>query len=121
MVAFVLNDPGVEALGDPFDRRAVQIDTAVADATEARHRAGQPGNRQAALPALVGRAIQHLDHRIDQRGQSDRPARRAFRCVRIRRPRHRYVEDDDTQGHVHLRCRKPYPRRVGHRLGHVGD
>src|SRR5690348_4054113 len=46
MVAFMLQDAGVEAFDGAVDRRAVEADAAIADAGEARHRALKAGDRQ---------------------------------------------------------------------------
>ena len=53
MIALVLDDAGMEALGLALDRPALDVDAAVADAREARHHAAQARHRQAPFPALL--------------------------------------------------------------------
>src|SRR5882762_3199047 len=61
MVAFVLHDAGVEAFDLALDRLAVRRRAAITDASVARHRAAQAGDRQATLPAELDAAGQRLD------------------------------------------------------------
>src|SRR5262245_35064814 len=69
VVAFVLDDAGVEAVRVALDLLALQPVAAVADVGPARNRAGEARHRQAGLPAELVLVAQRLDHGIDQDGQ----------------------------------------------------
>src|ERR1700724_3482543 len=69
MVAFVLDDAGVEPLGLALDYLAVEPGSAIPDAQVTRHDAGLPGNRQAALPSERPLPSNGLDHWVDQHRQ----------------------------------------------------
>ena len=69
MIAFVLDDAGVEAFDLALDGFAVEAGGAVTDAQVARDDAAQARNRQTALPSECPLSAQQLDHRVDQHGQ----------------------------------------------------
>ena len=69
MIAFVLHDAGVKALGGARDRLAFEIDAAIADMGGPLDKAAQARHRQAALPAAFRRGVEDLDLGIDQHGQ----------------------------------------------------
>ena len=53
MIAFVLHDARVEALGHALDRAALEVEAAVAQPRVPRDDAAQSRHRQAAFPALL--------------------------------------------------------------------
>src|SRR5215469_15155343 len=66
VIAFVLDDPRVEALDLALDDFAVEPRAAIADPQVSRYDAAQPGDRQAALPSERPLAPERFDHRVDQ-------------------------------------------------------
>src|SRR5580693_7107313 len=97
MVAFVLDDAGVEPLDLTLDYHAVEAGSAISDAQVTRHDAAQPGNRQAALPAQCALPSDGLDHRVDQHRQILRDVIR-----HVAETIAQYLKYHDPVGLVHL-------------------
>jgi len=66
MVAFMLHDAGVKALGRALDQLAPNVKTAIADMRRPLHQPAQFGNREAALPAGLDLQAHDLDFGIDE-------------------------------------------------------
>src|SRR5580693_4507794 len=116
MVAFVLDDAGVEPLDLALDYLAVEPGSAIPDAQVARHDAAQPGNRQAALPSERPLPSNGLDHRVDQHRQILRDvARHVAETIA------QYLKHDDPVGLMHLRSGDAGTARILHGLHHVVD
>ena len=116
MVAFVLDDPGVEALDLALDHFAVEPRSAIADPQMARHDPAQPGNREAALPAERPLAPDRLDHRVDQHRQILRDI-----AGHVAEALLRHLKDDDPVGLMDLRRGDAGAAGILHRLDHVLD
>src|SRR5262249_9798734 len=65
VVALVLHHAGVKAAGLALDVFALQPESVIADAGPARHRAGEPRDREAGLPAGGRPLAQQPRHRDD--------------------------------------------------------
>jgi len=121
MVAFVLHDPGMKALGDALDGSPVQTQTAISDVRRAFDPAPQAWDRQAALPPALDRSLRDLDDGIDEDGQR----RRVIESLGLAEPRIRArgggLKDDDAQAFVHLRRRETRAVGVDHGFDHVFD
>src|SRR5580704_9470211 len=116
MVAFVLDDAGVEPLDLALDYLAVEAGSAIPDAQVTRHDAAQPGNRQAALPSERPLPSDGLDHRVDQHGQILRDvARHVAETVA------QYLKYHDPVRLMHLWRGNAGAAGILHRLDHVVD
>ena len=72
VIALVLDDARVEALGLALERPALDVDAAIADARETRHHATQARHREAPFPAFLDRVADRLDDRVEKHGLGDR-------------------------------------------------
>src|SRR5205823_6246235 len=116
MVAFVLDDAGVEPLDLALDDLAVEAGPAIADVQVTRHDPAQSGNRQAALPAERPLPSNGLDHRVDQHRQILRDvARHVAETIA------QYLKYHDPVGLMHLRSGNAGAARILHRFDHVFD
>jgi len=105
----------MKALHGAFDRIAVLVEAAVADALPARHLATQPGHGQAAFPAQFLGLAQRRDDRVAQYRT------RHHRRVRVARVRLPAAEDHHLQIHPDLGCSQPGAIGRGHGVEQVGD
>src|SRR5215471_18991160 len=69
VVAFMRDDPGVEALGGANDALSVGVVAGVADMARAIDPAAQPRYREAAFPAALRGRVDDLDHWVDEHRQ----------------------------------------------------
>ena len=66
MIAFMLDDTGMEAFGDPVDGRPVVIVSGIMNPGPARHRTAQSGHRETALPAEFALIAKGGDDGVDE-------------------------------------------------------
>ena len=121
MIALVLHDPGMKALGDALDGSPFQTQAAISDMRRAFDPASQARDRKTSLPAALKRRLHDLDDGIDKNGQR----RGVIESLAVAKPWIRTrgwgLEDDDAQAFMHLRRGKPRPVGVDHGFDHVLD
>jgi small subunit ribosomal protein S21 len=119
MIAFVLHDAGVKALGAARDDAAFRVETPIADMEWPLDITPQAGHGEAPLPAALHRRLHDLDLGIDQDGQGSRVVE-AFVAREVGvRALVRRLEDHDPKRHMDLGRGKSCPIRVDHGLDHV--
>ena len=118
MVALVLDHAGMEALSLPLEMLSVETICPVANGAVTGHAAHQARNGQTALPAKLGFVANRLDLRIDQHRQGDRIGVFAVLATAALGA---YRKNHQPQGNMNLGGGEAGPRRILHRLQHIGD
>jgi len=116
VIAFMLDDAGMEALDGAFDNLPLGARPAIADAQVPGHDPAQSGDRQATFPTQRPLRSNELDDRVYQYRQILGDIAGHLSDPLVRNP-----EDDDPVWLVDLRRGDPGAPGILHRLDHVLD